>query len=94
MGRYGSQGQKRGAVLSYKLALARVIRDVRDVWPLVLLDDVASELDSTKREALGELVRNMDAQFIISTTTEEPQFLDRKDGYVFRVENGLLKQLQ
>lgn len=94
MGRYGSQGQKRGAVLSYKLALARVIRDVRDVWPLVLLDDVASELDSTKREALGGLVRNMDAQFIISTTTEEPQFLDRQDGYVFRVESGLLKQLQ
>jgi len=94
MGRYSSQGQKRGAVLSFKLALARVVRDVRDVWPLVLLDDVSSELDATKREALGGLVRRMDAQFIISTTAEEPQFLDRQDGYVFRVEKGLLKQLQ
>jgi DNA replication and repair protein RecF len=94
MGRYGSQGQKRGAVLSFKLALARVIKETRDVWPLVLLDDVASELDSVKRKALGSLVRNMDAQFIISTTTEEPQFLDRQEGYVFRVVNGMLERLQ
>lgn len=94
MGRYSSQGQKRGAVLSFKLALARVIREARDAWPLVLLDDVASELDSVKRKALGSLIRSMDAQFIISTTAEEPQFLDRQEGYVFRVENGLLERLQ
>ncbi len=94
MGRYSSQGQKRGAVLSFKLALARVIREARGAWPLVLLDDVASELDSVKRKALGSLIRSMDAQFIISTTAEEPQFLDRQEGYVFRVENGLLERLQ
>lgn len=93
MARYGSQGQKRSAVLSYKLALARVIREVRGVWPLVLLDDVASELDSTKRKALGGLVKTMEAQFIISTTAEDPQFLDRRDGNIFSVESGLLEQL-
>lgn len=93
LGRYGSQGQKRVAVLAFKLALARVIRQTRGVWPLILLDDVASELDPARRENLGKLVRNMGAQFIITTTSEESGFLSREEGSVFNVDNGSVTQL-
>lgn len=42
---YGSQGQQRSIVLSYKLAEAAVIEEIIDQKPVLLLDDVMSELD-------------------------------------------------
>ncbi|NOY86688.1 MAG: DNA replication/repair protein RecF [Deltaproteobacteria bacterium] len=93
LGRYGSQGQKRVAVLAFKLALAKVIKRTRGVWPLILLDDVASELDPARREDLGKLIRETGAQFIITTTSEESRFLNREEGSVFSVDNGSVTQL-
>ena len=93
MGRYGSQGQKRAAVLAFKLSLARVIAESRGMCPLVMLDDVASELDDSRRRALGAIIRDTEAQFLVTTTTEEPTFLNRDDGYVFRVEAGRINRL-
>ena len=93
LGRYGSQGQKRVGVLAFKLALARMIREKRGVWPLILLDDVASELDPSRRGSLGKLVREMGAQFVVSTTSEETGFLNRTEGFVFNVDNGRVTRL-
>jgi DNA replication and repair protein RecF len=91
LARYGSQGQKRSAVLAFKLALAAAYRETHDAWPLVILDDVASELDETRRKALGELVMEMEAQFLISTTGEEYMFLPSGEGKIWTVEQGVLK---
>jgi DNA replication and repair protein RecF len=93
LARYGSQGQKRSAVLAFKLALAAAYRETHEAWPLVILDDVASELDETRRKALGELVVEMEAQFIISTTGEEYMFLPAGEGKIWTVEQGVLKPL-
>lgn len=49
---YGSQGQQRSVVLSYKLAEASVIEEILEQKPVLLLDDVMSELDGARREAL------------------------------------------
>lgn len=49
---YGSQGQQRSIVLAYKLAEAAVIEELLDQKPVLLLDDVMSELDGARREAL------------------------------------------
>ncbi len=93
MARFGSQGQKRVSVLAFKLALARVIRQRKGFWPVILLDDVASELDQARRRSLGHLIRDMDAQFMVTTTSEEPGFLDRKEGYIFSVKQGKITRL-
>lgn len=50
---YGSQGQQRSIVLSYKLAEAAVIEEIIDQKPVLLLDDVMSELDGRRRDAAG-----------------------------------------
>ena len=53
---FGSQGEQRLAVLSLILAEAELIGERRGVPPLLLLDDVLSELDAGRRRALGERI--------------------------------------
>src|SRR5205085_6137798 len=65
---FGSQGEQRLAVLSLLLAEADVIRERGSVPPLLLLDDVLSELDPGRRRILaGRIAR--DGQTLITTTS-------------------------
>jgi DNA replication and repair protein RecF len=66
---YGSQGQQRLAVLALVLAEARLVADLRDDPPLLLLDDVLSELDDGRRKAL--LDRAPEACQVVVTATAE-----------------------
>ena len=94
LARYGSQGQKRSAVLAFKLATAVIFHRKIGTWPLILLDDVASELDETKRKALGSIIRETQAQCFISTTGEEYMFLPAEEGKVFQVTDGRLEPFE
>jgi len=67
---YGSQGQQRLALLALLLAEREAIAASRDVTPLMLLDDVMSELDRDRREALVEVLR-AGGQAVITTTDLE-----------------------
>jgi DNA replication and repair protein RecF len=64
---YGSQGQQRVALLALLLAEREVIASRRQAPPLMLLDDVMSELDSERRQALIQLLRG-GGQALITTT--------------------------
>ena len=64
---YASQGQQRTIVLAWKLAEVQVIREVLGVQPILLLDDVLSELDGSRREMLVQLV-DEDIQTFITAT--------------------------
>lgn len=64
---YGSQGEQRIAVLALVLGEATVIAERSGAPPLVLLDDVLSELDGDRRRALGELISG-DGQTVVTTT--------------------------
>ncbi len=68
---YGSQGQQRLGLLALLLAEREAITSVRDAPPLLLLDDVMSELDGARRRALVELVRFAGGQTVITTTDLE-----------------------
>jgi DNA replication and repair protein RecF len=68
---YGSQGQQRLALLSLLLAERAAIAERRDVIPLMLLDDVMSELDHQRRHALVELLRSGGGQSVVTTTDLE-----------------------
>jgi DNA replication and repair protein RecF len=63
---YGSQGQQRVALLALLFAERDVLLE-RGAAPLMLLDDVTSELDAARRERLGELVR-AGGQVVVSAT--------------------------
>ena len=64
---YGSQGQQRLALLALLLAEREAIAAERDAIPLMLLDDVMSELDRDRRDALVEVLRSH-GQSVITTT--------------------------
>jgi DNA replication and repair protein RecF len=68
---YGSQGQQRLALLALLLAEREAIAQARRSPPLMLLDDVMSELDRTRRNALVEALRSSGGQSIITTTDLE-----------------------
>ena len=67
---YGSQGQQRAALLALLFGERDVLRDERGRPPLMLLDDVMSELDFERRERLVELVLS-GGQAVITTTEIE-----------------------
>ena len=64
---FGSQGEQRLAVLSLLLAEAEVLADRRGVPPLVLLDDVLSELDAGRRRTLAERIGTV-GQAVVTAT--------------------------
>ena len=67
---YGSQGQQRLAPLALLFAERQVLLDERGTPPLMLLDDVMSELDSGRRRRLVDLVRSS-GQALVTTTDRE-----------------------
>jgi DNA replication and repair protein RecF len=67
---FGSQGEQRLAVLGLLLAEAEVLAERRGVQPLVLLDDVLSELDASRRRTLAERIAKV-GQAIVTTTGAE-----------------------
>ncbi len=90
VGVYGSRGQVRTAVLALKLAETEWMRARTGEWPILLLDEVLSELDGQRR---SDLLRRLSAadQFVITTTDLTPfpsEFLAR--AAVWRVQTGTL----
>ena len=76
---YGSQGQQRSIALAWKLAELAVVEEVQELRPLLLLDDVMSELDGCRRERLAALVGSV-AQTVITTANIDyfdPKLLER-----------------
>ncbi len=71
---YGSQGQQRTAVLSCKLAEIEFMKEVADEYPILLLDDVMSELDDSRRSHFLRTVTGRINTFI--TTTNLRSFTD------------------
>jgi DNA replication and repair protein RecF len=64
---YGSQGEQRLALLALLLAEREALAEARDTLPLMLLDDVMSELDPDRRGMLADLLRGA-GQSVITTT--------------------------
>ena len=67
---YGSQGQQRTAALALKLAELELAREERGEYPLLLLDDVLSELDPLRRQQLLEMTSGLTQTFITTTDNQ------------------------
>ena len=80
---YASQGQQRTAALACKLAELTLARDKKQEWPLLLLDDVLSELDEHRQQALLKKIDSKAQTFIASTGT-----LPLLNGQVWKIEAG------
>ena len=90
---YGSQGQQRTIALALKLAELELIRTVTGQDPIVLLDDVTSELDYKRTEYLLNVLQNLSAQTFITATHAEPLMRHLNQPNVLTVENAQINQV-
>lgn len=84
---FGSQGQQRTGVLSMKLSELEFIRSEKGEYPVLLLDDVMSELDVNRRQQLLDFIKKEKIQTII-TATDKAYFDEDTAGVFYCVENG------
>lgn len=82
---YGSQGQQRSAALALKLGEAEVIRKITGEKPIVLLDDVMSELDRKRQDYVLNKIKEYQ---VVITCCEPSQAVRLCDGKAFRIEKG------
>ena len=86
---FGSQGQLRTTALALKLSELQFLKSETGEYPLLLLDDVMSELDSGRREMLLEFLRREEIQTLI-TATDRAYFPTKTFGKIFSVKAGNL----
>lgn len=85
---YGSQGQQRVAVLTLKLSEIEIFRNYKNNTPILLLDDIFSEIDNEKKINLIKYIKK-DIQTII-TTTDLNNIDDKtlESAKIFKIQNG------
>jgi len=79
---YASQGEQRYCVLLLKLALAKLIKKSINKDPIIILDDVFSELDSSRKERVYKILKEYEQVFISGCQKEE------LDMIVYKVSEG------
>ena len=84
---FASQGQQRSAVLALKLAQLEMAARETGEPPILMLDDVMSELDPGRRR---QLIERIDRVQTFVTCTDLSDLAGAKQGAVYRVENGVL----
>lgn len=86
---YASQGQQRSIVLSLKLAQLELIREDKSDYPLLLLDDVLSELDVLRRQFLLRFIHTSKIQTLLTMTNGETL---PESSAIFNVEQGKIRR--
>lgn len=84
---YASQGQTRTAALSLKLGCREMFYQSTGEWPVLLLDDVLSELDHRRQEFV---LNRIDGGQVFITSCEESGLESFKNGRVFHIHGGKL----
>lgn len=89
--KFGSQGQQRTAALSLKLAEIKLIEEETGEKPVLILDDVLSELDKTRQQYLIETLEGV--QIFLTTTFISPEIASQfKEKSVFEINDGNVKK--
>lgn len=86
---YGSQGQQRSAVLALKLAEATLLEDVTGEKPVAFLDDVMSELDTSRQDYV---LNHIDGWQVFITCCEPSTALKNTAAKVFNVKQGVISE--
>ncbi len=85
---YGSQGQQRTAVLALKLSEIEAFRRLYGRAPILLLDDVMSELDQSRQDMLLHAVVHNDMQTFLTTTHLTFTTSNQPEKFIFSIKEG------
>lgn len=87
--KYCSQGQKRMVILALKLSLVQIIYQIKREYPILLLDDVFSELDANHRSCLLKLLPSSIQTIITTTDLREVNSINRSDLNLINIKKGV-----
>ena len=87
---YGSQGQQRSCAIALKIGEAMLLKGVTGEDPVVLLDDVMSELDQGRQDYLLNRIKGFQ---VFITCCDIAGALRMEEGKVFKVEGGQVREL-
>lgn len=90
-GTYASQGQQRSIVLSIKIALLELIKKEIGEYPILLLDDVLSELDDSRKSKLLNLIQDKVQTFVTTTSIDGIHHEVIRNAKKIFIENGRMK---
>lgn len=90
---YGSQGQQRALVLCLKLAEMEIINDIKEEYPILLLDDVLSELDEFRRQYLIEYINNPGKQTILTMTNADKKMINFYTSVYFVAKGTIRREI-
>lgn len=88
---YASQGQQRSIVLAIKIALLELIKKEIGEYPILLLDDVLSELDDVRKTKLLNLIQGKVQTFLTSTSIDGIHHQVIEKAKKINIENGQVK---
>ncbi|WP_057766443.1 DNA replication/repair protein RecF [Companilactobacillus tucceti] len=89
---FGSQGQQRSVALSLKLSEVELIKEEVGDYPILLLDDVLSELDRKRQTHLLTSISNRIQTFITTTSLEDVDQTLVRDPNILNISNGVVQQ--
>ncbi|MCR3761116.1 DNA replication/repair protein RecF [Clostridium felsineum] len=84
---FGSQGQQRTSVLTIKFASIQIIKEISGETPVLLLDDVLSELDESRQEYILNSLEGIQTVITCTGMGDIKKYL-KNDFNVFRIDNG------
>jgi DNA replication and repair protein RecF len=88
---FGSQGQQRTAALSMRLAELNVMKDELGEWPVLMLDDVMSELDPGRRRRLLEHLKGIQT---LVTCTDPDDLAGAEASAIYRVDGATIEKCE
>ncbi len=86
---FASQGQQKTAVLVQKIAEVELFKEEIGEYPILLLDDIMSELDTERQDYVLNKLQNMQ---IFITCTDSEKFKNMKSGKMIRIEKGSVSE--
>lgn len=86
---YGSQGQQRTVVLTMKFASLKIIKELTGEYPVLLLDDVLSELDFNRKRYILKSIKEIQSIITCTGIEDLSTYLD-ENSKVFKVKEGFV----
>lgn len=88
-----SRGQSRAIVLAFKLAQMVAIQEIRGSAPIIILDDIVSELDADNKSNLIETIANLNTQAFFSTVDETTFGSHIESDHILAVDDGRVNRI-
>lgn len=89
---YGSEGQQKNAIIAYKLAEIEIFKELKDSYPILILDDLFSELDKEKINNILKMINKEIQVFITTTEIDKINKNMLENSKIFKVVDGLVEE--